>query len=89
MPKAQRLPNAWKLAIVVDYQATPEERFYHILWVSVWGCLKMTRFGMQAQDFQQLAQLMHDVIIENKTVKDEVAAFRKRFLDLQFCFKRQ
>lgn len=73
--------------IVVNYQATPEEEGFTASGGIRMGVSEMTRFGMQAQDFQELAQLMHDVIVENTNVKDEVAAFRKRFLDLQFCFK--
>jgi aminomethyltransferase len=46
----------------------------------------MTRFGMGESDFQELAQVMRDVIVGGKTVRDDVAAFRKRFLDLRYCF---
>ena len=46
----------------------------------------MTRFGMQAADFEALAQLMADVILKNKNVKKEVVDFRKRFLEMQYCF---
>jgi hypothetical protein len=41
---------------------------------------------MQKEDFQKLAQLMHDVIIKHRPVKEEVASFRQRFLDMHFCF---
>jgi glycine/serine hydroxymethyltransferase len=46
----------------------------------------MTRFGMTAKDFQHLAQLMADVILKAKDVKEEVRALRERFLDMQYCF---
>ena len=49
----------------------------------------MTRFGMTEPDFQELAQLFVDVVLNNKTVKEEVGAFRERFLDMQFCFKNE
>ena len=72
--------------IVLNYQATPEEEGFTASGGLRMGVSEMTRFGMGAKDFQELAQLMHDVIVNNKTVKDEVAAFRKRFLDMKFCF---
>ena len=50
------------------------------------GVQEMTRFGMQASDFAELAQLMADLILGGKTVKDRVSALRKRFLDMQYCF---
>jgi glycine/serine hydroxymethyltransferase len=34
----------------------------------------MTRFGMQAEDFQTLAQLMADVILHAGSAKDNVVA---------------
>ena len=46
----------------------------------------MTRFGMEARDFQQLAQLMADVIINQKSVQQDVAKFRKPFCRLRYCF---
>ena len=46
----------------------------------------MTRFGMIAEDFQQLAQFIADVIRKDKSVKEEVRAFRNRFLDMHYCF---
>ncbi len=72
--------------IVVNYQATPEEEGFTAAGGLRMGVSEMTRFGMEEPDFQELAQLMHDLIVENKNVKDKVKAFRQRFLDLKFCF---
>ena len=47
----------------------------------------MTRFGMQEKDFQTLAQYIHDVIVEGKSVKEDVKAFRQQFLEMQYCFR--
>ena len=49
----------------------------------------MTRFGMTADDFGQVAQLMHDVIVKGKMVQKEVERLRKRFLAMQYCFTNQ
>ena len=46
----------------------------------------MTRFGMKAADFAELARLMADVILKDKNVKKEVMDFRKRFVEMQYCF---
>ena len=50
------------------------------------GVQEMTRFGMEATDFEELAQLFKDVLVDNRTVKDAVIALRKRFLEMKFCF---
>jgi aminomethyltransferase len=72
--------------IIVNYQAAPEEEGFTAAGSLRTGVQEMTRFGMIAEDFQQLAQFMADVICEDKSVKDEVRNFRKRFLDMKFCF---
>jgi len=41
---------------------------------------------MKEQDFKSLAGLIHDVIDKNKCVKQEVTSFRRRFLDMRYCF---
>ena len=46
----------------------------------------MTRFGMEEDDFRDLAVLIHDVVKNNNNVTDEVKALRKRFGELLFCF---
>ena len=44
---------------------------------------------MTEEDFQTVAQFIRDVVIDNKTVKDEVKKFRSKFIDLRFCFSDQ
>lgn len=73
--------------IVVNYQATPEEEGFTASGGLRMGVAEMTRFGMREADFPELAELIRAVIVEEKTVKEEVKAFRQRFLDLGFCFK--
>jgi aminomethyltransferase len=46
----------------------------------------MTRFGMEEKDFQKLAQLIFEVIVNKKTVKEDIKKFRKDFLDMKYCF---
>ena len=72
--------------IIVNYQAAPEEEGFTAAGSLRMGVSEMTRFGMAPGHFQTLAQLMRDVIIENKDVKNEIAKFRKQFLDMRYCF---
>ena len=41
---------------------------------------------VMAVDLEKLAQLISEVIKKQTVVKDEVAAFRKHFLEMKFCF---
>ena len=72
--------------IILNYQAAPEEEGFTAAGSLRTGVQEMTRFGMTAEDFQQLAQFIADVIRKDKSVKDEVRTFRKRFLDMHYCF---
>jgi aminomethyltransferase len=72
--------------IILNYQAAPEEEGFTAAGSLRMGVQEMTRFGMTEKDFPELAQLMGDVILRNKQVKDEVKALRQRFLDMHYCF---
>jgi aminomethyltransferase len=72
--------------IILNYQAAPDEESFSAAGSLRTGVQEMTRFGMQAADFEDLAQLMADVILKNKNVKEEVMDFRKRFVEMQYCF---
>jgi len=72
--------------IIVNYQATPEEEGFAAAGSLRLGVSEMTRFGMQAADFETLAQYMHDVISGNKSVGEQIVEFRKQFLDMRYCF---
>jgi aminomethyltransferase len=72
--------------IILNYQAGPEEEGFTASGSLRMGVPEMTRFGMELADFQELAQFMHDVIVHQKSVKKEVVRFRKRFLEMRYCF---
>jgi len=72
--------------IILNYQAAPDEEGFTASGALRMGVSEMTRFGMEAGDFQQLAQLMADVIIGHKSLQQDVAKFRKRFGTLRYCF---
>ena len=72
--------------IILNYQAAPDEESFSAAGSLRTGVQEMTRFGMVATDFEVLAQLMADVILKNKNIKNEVMDFRKRFLEMKYCF---
>ena len=75
--------------IIVNYQASPLEEGFTASGSLRTGVSEMTRFGMKEKDFKQVAQLIGDVIDGKKGVKEEVAAFRQRFLELKYCFSEK
>jgi len=72
--------------IVLNYQAAPDEEGFTASGSLRTGVQEMTRFGMGQEDFGELAQLMADVILHGKDVKEKVRDFRRRFLDMRYCF---
>jgi aminomethyltransferase len=72
--------------IIVNYQASPQEEGFTAAGAIRMGVAEMTRFGMQGRDFEELAQLMVDLIRHGRTIKEAVIRLRQRFLDLQYCF---
>ena len=72
--------------IIVNYQATPEEEGFTASAALRMGVAEMTRFGMAEGDFQTLAQLLKDIVVDGRTAREAVADFRKRFQDMRYCF---
>ncbi len=75
--------------IIVNYQASPEEEGFTASGSLRMGVSEMTRFGMEPADFGELAELIRDVVADRATVKPKVAEFRKRFLEMKYCFTEQ
>ena len=73
--------------IVCNYQATPDEEGFTASGALRLGVSEMTRWGFGPAEFAQVAQLMHDVIVDDADAADAVTDLRKPFDDLQFCFK--
>ena len=72
--------------IVFNYQAAPQEEGFTASGSLRMGVSEMTRFGMEAEDFGELAQLIRDVVVERADVREKVSSFRKRFLEMKYCF---
>ncbi len=73
--------------IICNYQANTDEEGFTASGALRLGVSEMTRFGMEAADFETLAHLMHDVIVNHATALDQVKRLREPFRELRFCFK--
>jgi glycine/serine hydroxymethyltransferase len=75
--------------ILTNYQALPDdETFLEPSGIRT-GVQEMTRFGMQAEDFDVLAGLIAEIILNSENVKDEVRKFRSDFLEMKYCLSAQ
>jgi aminomethyltransferase len=72
--------------IIVNYQATADEEGFTAAGALRLGVAEMTRFGMREADFGPAAEMIADVVLRGRSVKDAVKTFRRKFLDLKFCF---
>jgi aminomethyltransferase len=72
--------------IICNYQAGPEDESFSASGALRMGVAEMTRFGMEIDDFEKLAQFIFDVVVHNKVVKKEIIQFRSRFLEMKYCF---
>ncbi len=75
--------------IICNYQACPDEEGFTVSGALRLGVAEMTRFGMEPADFEAVAELMKEVIVNGKDVKEEVINLRSKFLDLRFCFNEK
>ena len=71
--------------IVVNYQAAPDDEGFTTSSCLRMGVQEMTRFGMEKEDFAELAGLMSHVILHNRTVGKEVSQLRERFTEMKYC----
>ncbi len=71
--------------IITNYQALPDdESFLEASGIRM-GVQEMTRFGLKEEDFATIAGYISDVLTKNANVKDAVAAFRKKHLQMHYC----
>jgi aminomethyltransferase len=72
--------------VICNYQALPDDESFTAASGLRMGVSEMTRFGMQEEDFAELAHLLRDVIVDDATASAEVTALRSRFTELRYCF---
>lgn len=75
--------------IVVNYQALPDDDTFLTSSGIRTGVSEMTRYGMNEDDFGELAQLMARVIIRNENVAEEVTRFRQKFVKMRYTLPLQ
>jgi len=75
--------------IITNYQALPDDETFLDASGIRMGVQEMTRFGMKETDFEMLSEFIADVIIRNKSVKEEVAEKRKDFLEMKYCLPKE
>jgi aminomethyltransferase len=73
--------------IICNYQAGPEDESFSASGFLRMGVSEMTRFGMGLQGFQDLSQLIRDVVVEDKPVKEAVSRLRRQYMEINYCFK--
>ena len=72
--------------IICNYQATPDEEGFTAAGGLRLGVAEMTRFGMRPDDFHDVAELMAEVILRDRSVGDEASALRGRFTEIGYAF---
>ena len=72
--------------IICNYQAAPDEEGFSAAGALRLGVAEMVRFGMDEGGFQSLAELVADVVLRGKNVKDQVIQLRQKFAQLHYCF---
>jgi aminomethyltransferase len=72
--------------IICNYQARPQDEGFTAAGALRLGVAEMTRFGMEPDDFRELASLMRDVIVADADVAERVRELRKRFREMRYCF---
>jgi len=75
--------------IIVNFQALPDDESFTCSSGLRMGVQEMTRFGMQEQDFKELAEYMGDVILDQKDIPQKVSNFRERFTKMQYCLPEE
>jgi len=83
---AQRLEES---NLICNYQALPGDDGFSASSGLRLGVAEMTRFGLMEEDFGRVAELMADVITEERYLPNEVAAFRADFQEMRYCFDTQ
>ncbi len=71
--------------IITNYQALPDDESFLDPSGIRMGVSEMTRFGMEAKDFEMLAEFVADIIIHNKQVAEDVSKKRQDFLTMKYC----
>jgi len=75
--------------IIVNYQSAPDDEAFTAASCLRMGVQEMTRFGMEEEDFAQLAEYMSEIILHDRPMSEEVSRFRKRFTEMRYCLPEE
>jgi aminomethyltransferase len=75
--------------IIVNYQSAPDDEAFTAASCLRMGVQEMTRFGMEGDDFAQLAEYMSQVIVKDRSMAKEISQFRKRFIEMRYCLSEK
>jgi len=71
--------------ILVNYQGAPDDEGFTAASCLRMGVQEMTRFGMEEEDFGELADDISKVVLDGRSLAPEVSQFRKRFTEMKYC----
>jgi aminomethyltransferase len=71
--------------IIVNYQGAPDDEAFTTASCLRMGVQEMTRFGMEEDDFAQLAEYMSQIILHDRSMAKEISQFRKKFMEMRYC----
>jgi aminomethyltransferase len=71
--------------IIVNYQGAPDDEGFTAASCLRMGVQEMTRFGMNEDDFGELAEYISQVILHGRSLPGELAQYRKRFMEMKYC----
>jgi len=83
---ARRLENN---NVIVNYQALPDDEGFTASSGIRMGVQEMTRFGMKEKDFEELSEIVGDIILRNRPAKTEISRFRSRFTEMHYCLPEE
>jgi aminomethyltransferase len=75
--------------VIVNYQALPDDEGFTASSGLRTGVQEMTRFGMQEEDFGELAEILADLILRRKPAGEAAARFRSRFQEMRYCLPEE
>jgi aminomethyltransferase len=75
--------------IIVNYQSAPDDEAFTTASCLRMGVQEMTRFGMEENDFAELAGYISQVILKDRYLAKEVSQFRKRFTEMRYCLSEK
>ena len=72
--------------IIVNYQATPDEEGFTASGALRMGVSEMTRFGFGPDEFDKVADLIADCVLNGAEVGEKAAELRDGYTRLHYCF---